>query len=107
MDYTRNFGFHPRHQDVYQDTRDSSPYWHNGNRIWHPLLYRQYANKFRVGDRVRMRMINHNNTKLYATIAITQIIQYEDVKAVLGSYNRDDTFNGEPFTHVLVLEPLD
>jgi len=106
MDYTRNFGFHPRLQDVYQDTRDTSPYWRNGDRIFHPLTFRQYANKFRVGDRVRMRIIQPNNTKLYGTMRIMYFVPYETAKAVLGSYNRDDAFNGHPFTHVLVLEPL-
>ena len=105
MDYIRNFGLHPRHQDVYQDTRDTSHNWRQERRICHPLSYHQYRNKFMVGDRVTMRMIQPNNNKMYGTMTIIQIIQYETVKTVLGSYNRDDAFNGYPFTHVLILDP--
>jgi hypothetical protein len=103
MDYTRTFGFHPRHQDVYQSIKDTSRHWLAEDRIFHPLIYRQYANKFRQGDRVRMRIIQPNHTKLYGTMRIMYIIPYETAKTVLGSYNRGDAFNGQPFTHVLVL----
>ena len=110
MDYTRNFGAAPapapvQPLPVYQDARNSSPHWRPPLRVYHPLNGRQFGNRFRVGDRVRMRIIQPNNGKLYTTLNIVNIVPYEAVKFVLGSYNSDDAFKGEPFTHVLILEP--
>ena len=108
MDYTRNFtapaAVPAPPLPVYQDARNSSPHWRPPLRVYHPLICRQFGNRFRLGDRVRMRIVEPNNDKLYATLNIVNIIPYETAKATLGSYNEDDAFKGEPFTRVLVLE---
>ena len=109
MDFTRNFtgtGTAPAPpQPLYQDARDSSPHWRPPLRVYHPLIWRQFGNKFRVGDSVRMRVLYSNNGRVYTNLNIVNILPYESAKLTLGSYNGDDAFKGEPFTHVLVLEP--
>jgi len=89
---------------VYQDTRNTSSEWRQRNRIFHPLTERQFGNRFRVGDRVTMRLINPNN-KIYIDATIVGIVLYDNAQALLNSYNIDDTFAGAPFTRVLVLDP--
>lgn len=89
---------------VYQDTRNTSPYWRQRNRIVHPLTERQFGNRFRVGDRVTMRLLNPNN-KIYIDGTITHILSYNTAQAWMGSYNIDNTFAGAPFTRVLVIVP--
>jgi hypothetical protein len=91
-------------QKVYQDTRNSSPLWRQNNRIFHPLTERQFVNRFRVPHRVMMRVIN-DRTKIYIDGTIIRIIPYYTAEQFLGSYNIDSSFNGVPFTHVLVLQP--
>ena len=89
---------------VYQDTRNTSPHWRQRNRIFHPLTERQFGNRFRVGDRVTMRIINPNNKK-YINGTIVRILPYDTTQQWLGSYNIDSAFNDVPFTRVLVLQP--
>jgi hypothetical protein len=107
MDYTRNFGAPAPAPllPVYQDTRNSSPHWRQAVRVYHPLNCRQFGNRFRVGDSVRMRVLYPNNGRVYTNLNIVNIIPYEFANLTLGSYNGDDAFKGEPFAHVLVLEP--
>ena len=105
MDYTRNFDVEPLlPQLIYQDTRDSSGHWRNDVRVWHPLTERQFGNRFRVGDRVRMRLLYGNGDRTYINLTIVNIIGYQNTKQVLGSYNEGDAFKGTPFTRVLILE---
>ena len=89
---------------VYQDTRNTSSEWRQNNCIFHPLTQHQFGNRFRVADKVTMRLTNPIN-KLYINGTIERIIPYHIVQAPLGSYNIDDTFAGAPFTHVLVIKP--
>lgn len=89
---------------VYQDTRNSSQHWRQRNRIFHPLTERQFGNRFRVGDRVTMRLINPNN-KIYIDATILAITSYNTAQTFLDSYNIDNTFAWAPFTRVLVLGP--
>ena len=89
---------------VYQDTRNTSPHWRTNNRIWHPLTEDQFGNRFRIGDRVTMRVINNTN-KMYIDATILQIVPYDMTKQWIGSYNIDDSFNHAPFTHVIALCP--
>ena len=89
---------------VYQDTRNSSPIWRQRNRIFHPLTEGQFGNRFRVGDRVTMRLINPNN-KNYIDATIVGITSYHSAQTFLGSYNIDNTFAYAPFTRVLILVP--
>jgi hypothetical protein len=89
---------------IYQDTRNTSSNWRQNNRIFHPLTQRQFGNRFRVGNRVTMRLIYPPN-KMYINGAIERIIPYPIAQAWVGSYNIDDTFANEPFTHVLVIKP--
>ena len=107
MDFTHDFGVEaesvPSHL-VYQDTRDTSGHWRNDVRIWHPLTQKQFGKKFRVGDRVLMRLLYDNNDTTYINLTVVHIMSYETTKQVLGSYNECDAFKGTPFTHVLVLE---
>jgi hypothetical protein len=110
VDFTRNFGVQPEPQPepqprmVYQDARNTSSHWRNDIRMWHPLTENQFGNNFRVGDRVKMRLLYDNNDKMYLNLTIVNIIGYQITKQVLGSYNEGDAFKGSPFTHVLVLE---
>ena len=107
MDFTHNFGAQPQPvqpQMVYQDTRDSSPHWRQDIRIFHPLTEQQFANRFRQGDRVRMRL-TYPNSKMFITPRIVTIVSYNTAQQVLGSYNADNAFKGVPFTRVLVLDP--
>lgn len=106
MDYTQNFG--AQHENVvrkivYQDARNSSPYWRTPNRKFHPLTQRQFENGYKKRDNVTLRLDNHDGRVFIDTIVVN-IVSYNTVQQVLGSYNLDDSFNGAPFTHVLVLE---
>ena len=89
---------------VYQDTRNTSSEWRTRSRIFHPLTERQFGNRFNIGDRVTMRIINPNNKK-YINGTIVRILPYDTTQQWLGSYNIDSTFNDVPFTRVLVLQP--
>jgi len=89
---------------VYQDTRNTSSQWRQGNRIFHPLTETQFRNKFKVGDRVTIRLINPNR-KIYISAKIKSILTYNLSMGILGPYNIDSKFNNIPFTHVLVLDP--
>ena len=107
MDFTRNFGAQVepvQPKPIYQDTSDTSSHYRNDLRIWHPLTEHQFGNRFRVGDRVKMRLLYDNNDKMYLNLTIVNIIGYQNTKQVLGSYNEGDAFKGSPFTRVLVLE---
>jgi len=107
MDFTHNFGAQPEEvqpQRIYQDTRNSSPHWRQDIRIFHPLTEQQFANRFRQGDRVRMRL-TYPNSKMFITPRIVTIVSYNTAQQVLGSYNVDNAFKGVPFTRVLVLDP--
>lgn len=88
---------------VYQDTRNTSPHWRQRNRIFHPLTERQFGNRFRVGDRVTIRVISPNN-KIYIDATIVGITSYHSAQAAIASYNIDDTFAGATFTRVLVID---
>ena len=106
MDYTRNFG--TQHENVarrivYQDARNSSPYWRPANRTFHPLTQRQFENGYKKGDDVTLRLDTHTGRVFIETIVL-RVLSYHTAQQVLGSYNADDTFNGAPFTHVLVLD---
>lgn len=89
---------------IYQDTKHSSRVWRQSNRIWHPLTQRQFGNRFKVGDKVTMRIINPTR-KFYISCNIVGISPYYEAEAWLGSYTIDSKFKGNPFTHVLVLNP--
>ena len=91
-------------KNLYQDTRNTSSHWRQQDRILHPLTERQFRNRFRVGDRVRMQ-IRTRTSKIYITLRIVQITTYHSAKQSLGSYNADDTFKRVPFHHILVLRP--
>jgi len=91
-------------KNLYQDTRNTSSHWRQQDRILHPLTERQFGNRFRVGDRVRMQ-VRTRTSKIYITLRIVQIMTYNSVKQCLGSYNADDTFKRVPFHHILVLRP--
>lgn len=94
---------HPR-KKVYQDTRNTSPHWRQNNCIFQPLTKDQFRNRFGVGDRVTMRLINPNR-KIYLSAIIVNIMPYHMAAGWLGPYNIDSGFNDIPFTHVLVLKP--
>jgi hypothetical protein len=89
---------------IYQDINGSSPHWRQRNRIYHPLTQHQFANKFRVGDRVKMR-VSYPGTKSYINATILNISDYYTSQQWIGSYNIDDGFKGAMFTHVLILAP--
>lgn len=89
---------------VYQDMRNTSPYWRMDRRIIHPLTERQFGKRFRVGDKIKMRLTNPNN-KMYITATIEAIMPYQFAHDSLGAYNRDSTFKNRPFTRVLILKP--
>ena len=91
-----------RQRAVYQDVRDSSHHYRASLRTYHPVTERQNRRQFMVGDSVRMRILSVSS-KYYMDMNIINILPYNTVKQVLGSYNIDDSFNGHPFTHVLVL----
>jgi hypothetical protein len=89
---------------VYQDTRNSNPLWRQADRIFQPLTEGQFRNRFRVGNRVNIRLINPNG-KVYISGLIRHIVPYQVAEAELGAYNIGSTFNTIPFTRVLVLHP--
>jgi hypothetical protein len=89
---------------VYQDTRNSNPRWREANRIFQPLTEDQFRNRFGVGDRITIRLKNHNR-KMYISGRIANIIPYDMTVAWLGAYNIDSAFNTIPFTRVLILGP--
>ncbi len=41
---------------LYQDVRNSSSWWRSDNRIFNPLTEGQFRNRFRLGDRVTLRL---------------------------------------------------
>ena len=92
-------------RQLYQNAQDTSPHWRQGNRIYHPLTERQFKNKFKVGDRVTMRLIDPTK-KTYITAIIVNIIRYDTCVQFIGQYNIDSAFNQVPFTHALVLGPV-
>lgn len=89
---------------VYQDIRNSSQHWRKANRIFQPLTEDQFRNRFRVGDRVTIRLNNHNRKK-YISGLIRNILPYDMAEEWLGAYNIDSAFNTIPFSRVLVLDP--
>ena len=89
---------------VYQDTTHSNPHWRHANRIFQPLTEGQFRNRFRVGDRVTIRLKNHNR-KMYISGLIANILPYDMAAASLGTYNIDSAFNIIPYTRVLILDP--
>ena len=88
---------------VYQDTLHSNPHWRQDNRIFQPLTERQFRNRFRVGDRVTIRLKDHRKT--YISGLIANILSYDTAVAWLGTYNIDSAFNAIPYTRVLILDP--
>jgi hypothetical protein len=107
MNFINNIGVQHqpvRHIRVYQDARDSSQHWRQQDRILHPLTQKQFGNRFRVGDRFRMRLVTPTSTK-YADLTIVKIVPYYEAQQWIGSYNADDTFKDVPFSNVLVLRP--
>jgi hypothetical protein len=102
MEFTLDIGAQPKL--VYQDTKNSSPNWRQTDRILHPLTENQFLNKFRVGDRVKMRVI-YPETKGYINATIVNIVGYHGAQQWLGQYNIDNAFKGVPFSRVLVLRP--
>ena len=106
MDYTRNFG--TQHETLAprmlcQDATNSSEHWRPSNRTLHPLTQRQFENGYKKGDDVTLRLDTHTGRVFIETIVLS-VLSYHTAQQVLGSYNADDTFNGAPFTHVLVLD---
>jgi len=93
---------HIRQRRVYQDVRESSPHYRASLRTYHPVTERQNRRHFTVGESVRMRILSVGS-KYYMDMNIINILTYNTVRQVLGSYNIDDSFNGHPFTHVLIL----
>jgi hypothetical protein len=89
---------------VYQDTIHSNPHWRQANRIFQPLTEGQFRNRFGVGDRVTVRLKNHNR-KMYISARIVNILAYDTGVAWMGTYNVDSAFNTIPFTRVLILDP--
>lgn len=89
---------------VYQDTIHSNPHWRQANRIFQPLTEGQFRNRFRVGDRVTIRLKNHNR-KIYISGLIANILAYDTAVAWLDAYNIDSAFNTIPYTRVLILVP--
>jgi len=89
---------------VYQDTINSNPHWRHANRIFQPLTEGQFRNRFSVGDRVTIRLKNHNR-KMYISGLIVNILAYDTGVAWLGAYNIDSAFNAIPYTRVLILHP--
>ena len=89
---------------VYQDTIHSNPHWRQANRIVQPLTEGQFRNRFGVGDRVTVRLKNHNR-KMYISARIANILAYDTAVAWLGAYNIDSAFNTIPYTRVLILVP--
>lgn len=90
---------------VYHDTRNTSPDWHQRNRMVHPLTEHQFGNNFRVGDRVTMQIVDPIRTR-YISAIIVAITSYDTAQAVLGPYNRDSTSDGAPFTRAIVLDSV-
>jgi hypothetical protein len=102
MNFTNTVSPHAKPIRVYQDTKNSSSFWRLPARIYHPLTGIQFADKFRVGARVKMRVL-HNNTRTYINATIARIVTYDTCKQFIGSYNIDDRFKGLPFEKVLIL----
>jgi hypothetical protein len=57
-----------------------------------------------VGDRVTIRLKNHNR-KTYISGLIVNILQYDTAVAWLDAYNIDSAFNTIPYTRALILDP--
>ena len=89
---------------VYQDTRNTNSLWRQRACIWHPLTQRQCGNRFKVGDKVTLRIITPTR-KFYISCTIVHIVPYHTAEQFLGSYTSDNAFKEYPFTHVLVLKP--
>jgi hypothetical protein len=85
---------------VYQDTRNSSKFWRQNDRVFHPLTEAQFENGFKVGDMITMELVTPTDT-LCADYTVAHITSYENAQAWMGSYS---TVMGAPFTHVLVLK---
>ena len=106
MDYTRNFGTQyetaaPRM--LHQDATNSSEHWRQHSRTYHPLTERQFENEYRLGEKVKVRVRTHTGT-VFINATVVNSDKYHAAQKFLGSYNLGDTFNGAPFTHVLVLD---
>jgi hypothetical protein len=89
---------------LYQDTINSNPHWRQTNRIFQPLTEFHFMNRFRVGDRVTIRLKNRNR-KMYISGRIVDILPYDMAMEWLGAYNIDSAFNTIPYTRVLILDP--
>lgn len=88
---------------IYQDMRDSSSVWRTERRVFHPVNASQMAsNSFKPGDKVRLRLTT-STSRDYFDLTVLNISDYNNAKTFLGSYNASDSFNGEKFTHVLIL----
>ena len=88
---------------IYQDMRDSSSVWRTEARVFHPLTAFQMAsNSFKPGDKVRLRLTT-STSREYFDLTVLNISDYNTAKTFLDSYNASDSFNGEKFTHVLIL----
>lgn len=104
MNFNHTPAFQREPKLVCQNIKGSSPYWRNlTDRMFHPLTERQF-NMFEVGDSVRMRIVCNNKDKMRTYLNIVSIFTYDFAKTILGQYNATNTFKGEPFTHVLVLQ---
>ena len=88
---------------IYQDMRDSSSVWRTEGRVFHPLTpFQNESNSFKPGDKVRLRLTT-STSRDYFDLTVLNISDYNTAKTFLGSYNASDSFNGEKFTHVLIL----
>jgi hypothetical protein len=103
MNFNEIVPIYPR-KVVYQDTKNSNPHWRQANRIFQPLTEGQFRNRFRVGDRVTIR-IKDRNRRSYISARIANILPYDMAVEWLGAYNIDSAFNTIPFTRVLILDP--
>ncbi len=89
-------------KNIFQDENESSPRWRE--KCSHPVTKRQFiGNSFKEGDRVKLRLKTSTNEVWYTYYSIKEIITYETAKRYMGSYNSEDSFNEEAFTHALVL----
>ena len=103
MSFNEIVPIYPR-KVVYQDTKNSNSHWRQANRIFQPLTEGQFRNRFRVGDRVTIR-IKDRNRRSYISARIVNILPYDTAVAWLYAYNIDSAYNNIPFTRVLVLAP--
>ena len=88
---------------IYQDKRDSSSAWLTKRRVFHPVnAFQMASNSFKPGDKVRLRLTT-STCRDYFDLTVLNISDYNNAKTFLGSYNASDSFNGEKFTHVLIL----